>query len=77
MNMGLRILLALIMFLLGMQVIKLVRRIVKKSLTRGKVDVGVRQFMDSLSVVIFTRLPLARAPLGSITVRLSGVRSFV
>ncbi len=47
MNMGLRILLALIMFLLGMQVIKLVRRIVKKSLTRGKVDVGVRQFMDS------------------------------
>lgn len=47
MNMGLRILLALVMFLLGMQVIKLVRRIVKKSLTRGKVDVGVRQFMDS------------------------------
>lgn len=46
-NMGLRILLALAVFLLGMQVIKLVRRIVRKSLTRGKVDVGVRQFTDS------------------------------
>jgi len=47
-NMGLRIVLALVVFLLGAQVIKLVRRIVKKSLTRGKVDVGVRQFTDSL-----------------------------
>lgn len=46
-NMGLRILLALAVFLLGMQVIKLVRRIVRKSLTRGKVDVGVLQFTDS------------------------------
>ena len=46
-NMGLRILLALAVFLLGMQVIKLVRRIVRKSLIRGKVDVGVLQFTDS------------------------------
>lgn len=46
-HMGLRIVLALVVFLLGMQVIKLLRRILKKSLTRGKVDVGVRQFTDS------------------------------
>lgn len=46
-HMGLRIVLALVAFLLGMQVIKLVRRIVKKSLVRGKVDVGVQQFTDS------------------------------
>ena len=47
MNMGLRIVLALVVFLLGVQVIKLVRKLVKKSLVRGKVDVGVRQFTDS------------------------------
>lgn len=46
-HMGLRILLALGAFLLGMQVIRLIRRIVKKSLIRGRVDVGVRQFTDS------------------------------
>lgn len=46
-HMGLRIVLALAAFLLGVQVIKLIRRIVKKSMVRGKVDVGVLQFTDS------------------------------
>lgn len=46
-HMGLRIVLALVAFLLGVQVIKLIRRIVKKSMVRGKVDVGVQQFTDS------------------------------
>lgn len=46
-HLGLRILLALGAFLLGVQVIRLIRRIVKKSLTRSRVDVGVRQFTDS------------------------------
>lgn len=56
-HMGLRIVLALVAFLLGVQVIKLVRRIVKKSLMRGKVDVGVRQFTDSfLKVVLYILL---------------------
>lgn len=44
---GLRIVLALAVFLLGMQLIKLLRRIVKKSLERSRVDVGIRQFTDS------------------------------
>ena len=56
-NMGLRIVLALVVFLLGVQVIKLVRRIVKKSMVRGKVDVGVRQFTDSfLKAVLYILL---------------------
>ena len=46
-RMGLRVLLALVVFLLGVQLIKLARRIVRRSLERGKVDVGVRQFTDS------------------------------
>ncbi len=57
MNMGLRIVLALVVFLLGVQVIKLVRKLVKKSLVRGKVDVGVRQFTDSfLKTVLYILL---------------------
>lgn len=56
-NMGLRIVLALVVFLLGVQVIKLVRKIVKKSLARGKVDVGVSQFTDSfLKAVLYILL---------------------
>ncbi|MDE7224280.1 MAG: mechanosensitive ion channel [Acetatifactor sp.] len=56
-HMGLRIVLALVAFLLGVQVIKLVRRIVKKSLVRGKVDVGVQQFTDSfLKAVLYILL---------------------
>ncbi|MCI9073561.1 MAG: mechanosensitive ion channel family protein [Lachnospiraceae bacterium] len=56
-RMGLRVLLALVVFLLGVQVIKLARRIVRKSLERGKVDVGVRQFTDSfLKAVLYILL---------------------
>lgn len=56
-HMGLRIVLALAVFLLGTQIIKLIRRIVKKSLVRGKVDVGVRQFTDSfLKAVLYVLL---------------------
>lgn len=56
-NMGLRIALALVVFLVGMQVIKLVRKVVKKSLVRGKVDLGVQQFTDSfLKAVLYILL---------------------
>lgn len=55
--MGLRIVLALVVFLLGVQVIKLIRKIVKKSMVRGKVDVGVQQFTDSfLKAVLYILL---------------------
>lgn len=47
-NLGFRILLTVIVFFIGTQLIKLVRKIVKKSLTRAKADVGVVQFLDSL-----------------------------
>lgn len=47
-NLGIRVLLALLFFLIGMQIIKIIRRIVKKSLSRANADVGVIQFLDSL-----------------------------
>lgn len=46
-NLGVRILLSVIFLLIGIWLIKLVRKIVKKSLNRASVDVGVVQFLDS------------------------------
>ena len=44
---GMRVVLALVFLLIGMQVIKLVRRIVRRSLKKANADVGVAQFLDS------------------------------
>lgn len=44
---GIRVLLALLVFFIGAQLIRLVSRILKKSMQRGNVDVGVMQFLDS------------------------------
>lgn len=51
-GLGIRILLAVICFFLGVQIIKLIRRILKKSLKRAKADVGVIQFLDSLAKAV-------------------------
>lgn len=44
---GMRVVMALVFFLIGMQIIKLVRRIVRRSLKKGNADTGVIQFLDS------------------------------
>ena len=46
-HLGIRIVLALVFFAIGVQFIKLLRRIIKKSLNRANADVGVTQFIDS------------------------------
>lgn len=46
-NLGVRILLALVFFVIGVQCIKLLRKIIKKSLQKANADVGVTQFIDS------------------------------
>lgn len=46
-NLGIRVVLALVFFIIGVQVIKFVRKILKKSLQRVNADVGVVQFLDS------------------------------
>lgn len=44
---GVRVLLAVVVFLIGMQIIKLIRKIVSKSMDRAGADKGVMQFVDS------------------------------
>lgn len=47
-RLGVRVLLALVVLFVGIQMIKLVRRIMRKSFERRNVDVGVSRFLDSL-----------------------------
>lgn len=47
-RLGVRVLLALVVLFVGIQLIKLVRRIMRKSFERRNVDVGVSRFLDSL-----------------------------
>ena len=45
---GLRVVMALVVFFVGSRLIKLLRRIVRRSMERADADVGVIQFIDSL-----------------------------
>lgn len=47
-SLGIRVLFAAIIFIIGIKMIKLIRKIVRKSLTRANAEVGVIQFLDSL-----------------------------
>ncbi len=47
MNLGSRVLLAVLVFLIGVQLIKLIRSIIRKSMKRANVEVGAVQFVDS------------------------------
>lgn len=44
---GIRVVLALLVFLIGAQLIKLLGKVLRKSMKRGNADVGVIQFLDS------------------------------
>lgn len=44
---GIRVLLAVVVFFIGTKLIKIVRKMVKKSLLRGNAEQGVIQFLDS------------------------------
>ena len=46
-HLGIRVLLALLAFIIGVQLIKLIRKIVKKSMTRAGAETGAVQFVDS------------------------------
>ncbi len=46
-DLGVRVVLALVFFFVGVQVIKIIRKILKKSLQRANADIGVVQFLDS------------------------------
>lgn len=44
---GIRVLLAFVFFMIGTQIIRLVRKILRRSLKKGNAGVGVMQFLDS------------------------------
>ena len=46
-HLGIRVLLALVFFIVGSQLIKLLRKLVKKSMTKADVELGAIQFVDS------------------------------
>ncbi|MCH5342511.1 MAG: mechanosensitive ion channel family protein [Acetatifactor sp.] len=46
-GLGVRVLFAIVCFLIGVQLIKLIRRIIKRSMKRASAEVGVMQFVDS------------------------------
>jgi len=46
-GLSVRVLLAVVTFLIGGQLIKLVRRVLKKSMTRANAELGAMQFVDS------------------------------
>lgn len=46
-NLGIRILLAVLFFFIGVQLIKILRKIIRKSMERANAEVGVIQFVDS------------------------------
>lgn len=51
-NLGFRILIVAVLFLIGVQVIRLVRRIVRRSLAKASVEAGSIHFIDSCVKVI-------------------------
>ncbi len=56
---GIRVLLALVVFFIGTQLIKLIGRILRKSFERRNVDVGVSRFLDSLAKAVLYILLLS------------------
>lgn len=50
-QLGTRVLLAALFFLIGVQIIKMLRKVLKKALKKGNADLGVIQFLDSFTKV--------------------------
>lgn len=62
-NLGIRIGLALVFFFIGMQLIRLIRKIIRKSMNRAGAEIGVIQFVDSfVKASLYIILILTRRP---------------
>jgi small conductance mechanosensitive channel len=51
-SLGIRVLIALVVFFIGSKIIKFIRNIIKKSLNKAGAELGVIQFLDALLKVI-------------------------
>lgn len=62
MRLGMRVVLAVLVLILGIQLIKIIRKLVKKSMQKGNADLGVTQFIDSfLKVSLYILLVITIA----------------
>ncbi len=52
-NLGIRVVLAVVILIVGHKLFKILRKIVKKSLFRADAELGVIQFIDSLLKIVF------------------------
>ena len=58
-NVGIRIVIAIILFIVGLQLIKLVRKLIAKGMEKAKADAGVKGFVDSfVNAALFVLLIL-------------------
>ncbi len=58
-NVGIRIVIAIILFIVGLQLIKLVRKLISKGMEKAKADAGVKGFVDSfVNAALFVLLIL-------------------
>lgn len=53
---GVKVLLAIIFFFIGRKVIKIIRKLIKRSFERSSADKGVQQFIDSMVKVVLYAL---------------------
>ena len=60
MNLGVRVLITLILLLIGLQLIKILRKFIRKSMERAKAEIGAIQFVDScVKIVLYAILIMA------------------
>ena len=57
---GVKVLIALVVFIIGRALIQFIRKIVRKSLARSSADKGVEQFIDSLLKFSLYFLPIRK-----------------
>ncbi|MBR4277019.1 MAG: mechanosensitive ion channel [Lachnospiraceae bacterium] len=58
-NVGIRIVIAIILFIVGLQLIKLIRKLISKGMEKAKADAGVKGFVDSfVNAALFVLLIL-------------------
>ena len=69
-GLGIRVILAAVVFFLGLQMIGLLRRLVSKSLSRTNADKGVAQFLDSLIRIGLTALLVLMIAISVINARM-------
>ena len=49
---GVKVILSLLIYFIGVKLIRVIRKLLNRAMDRGKIDVGVKTFLDSLSKIL-------------------------